>query len=140
MNTRNRGQIRIIEAFLAALILFSSLAISANMSVTMNNSDQENMSSVGLQALIALDSDGSLGRYVDAKDWSTLRETVDLALQTGITFNLTVYDSGMQQINDEIISNGGFSSDDLGFVEYVCVGYEGSFSCYIIHLYLAVAS
>lgn len=140
MNTRNRGQIRIIEAFLAALILFSSLAISANMSVTMSNQNQENMSSVGLQALVTLDSDGSLGRYIDLKDWSTLREAVDLALQTGITFNLTIYDGSMQQINDEVISNGGFSSDDLGFVEYICVGYEEAFSCYIIHLYLAVAS
>ena len=140
MNTRNRGQIRIIEAFLAALILFSSLAISANMTVTINSTDQENLSSVGLQALIALDSDGSLGRHVNSREWSKLREAVDLALQTGITFNLTVYDSSMQQINDEIVSNGGFSSEDLGFVEYVCVGYEGAFSCYIIHLYLAVAS
>jgi hypothetical protein len=139
MNTRNRGQIRIIEAFLAALILFSSLAISANMTVTINSTDQENLSSVGLQTLIALDSDGSLGRYIESRDWSTLREAVDLALQTGITFNLTVYNSSMQQINDEIISNGGFSSEDLGFVEYVCVSYE-AFSCYIIHLYLAVAS
>ncbi|MGD8565933.1 MAG: hypothetical protein PVF96_06260 [Candidatus Bathyarchaeota archaeon] len=140
MNTRNRGQIRIIEAFLAALILFSSLAISANMTVTINSMDQENLSSIGLQTLIALDSDGSLGRYVGSREWSTLREAVDLSLQTGITFNLTVYDSSMQQINDEIISNGGFSSEDLGFVEYVCVSYEEAFSCYIIHLYLAVAS
>ncbi|NIO37254.1 hypothetical protein GTO27_06060 [Candidatus Bathyarchaeota archaeon] len=140
MNMGNRGQIRIIEAFLAALILFSSLAISANVSVTQNSSSREDMSPAGLQVLMKLDSDGSLGRYIDSKDWSTLREVFDLALQTGVTFNITVYDVEMHPINDEIISNGGFSSEDVAFVEYICVGHEDAFHCYIVHLYLVVAS
>ena len=140
MSEGNRGQIRIIEAFLAALILFSSLAISANVSVTQNNSSREDMGSVGLQVLMKLDSDGSLGKYIDSEDWPALRDVLDLAFQTGVTFNITVYDVEMHPINDEIISNGGFSSEDVAFAEYICVGSEGAFHCYIIHLHLVTPS
>jgi hypothetical protein len=139
VNSQNKGQIRIIEAFLAVLIIFSSFAISANLSVTRNMTKSDDLASVGLQALLKLDSDGSLGKYIDDGNWSALRDALTLVLPAGTSFNLTVYDDKMQQVNTAIISNGAFSSQEIAFVEYVCTSQSSVFRCYKIHLRLAVA-
>jgi hypothetical protein len=140
VKNENRGQIRIIEAFLAVLIIFSSFAISANLTVTQNTTNHEQLVSIGLQALLKLDSDRSLGKYIEDGDWTALRDALNLVLPTGITFSLTVYNGQIQQVDMNVISNGGFSSQDITFVEYVCASQCSNFHCYIIHLYLAVAT
>lgn len=140
MKEKNSGQIRIIEAFLAVLIIFSSLTISANLAFTQNGTKHDDLASVGLQALTKLDSDGSLGRYIDQEDWTTLRNALNLILPAGVAFNLTIYNKQMQQINTDVISNAGFSSQDITFVEYLCANQGSNFHCYTIHLYLAVAT
>jgi len=139
MKSENRGQIRIIEAFLAVLIIFSSLAISANLATTQNTAEPNDLAYVGLQVLLKLDSDGRLGRCLDNRDWSGLRGSLNLLLPTGVSFNLTVYDGEMRQINKEIVSNGGFNSQEVAFVKYVCVSQNQTFNYYVIYLYLAVA-
>jgi hypothetical protein len=140
MKNENKGQIRIIEAFLAVLIIFSSFAISANLTVTQNITHHDNLASIGSQALVKLDSDGSLSRYIDYGDWSAFRDALNLVLPAGIAFNLTVYNGQMQQVNTDVVSNGGFSSQDIAFVEYVCASQGSTFHCYVIYLYLAVAA
>lgn len=140
MKDQNKGQIRIIEAFLAALIIFSSFAVSANLTVTQNKTKRNNLALIGLQTLIKLDSGGSLSRYIDDGSWTALQHALNLALPAGVSFNLTVYDEQMQQVNTAVISNGAFSSQDVAFVEYVCASRSLIFHCYIIHLYLTVAT
>ena len=140
MMRQNMGQIRIIEAFLAVFIIFSSFAVSANLTITQNKTKPNDLASVGLQALMKLDSDGSLGMCVDDGNWSALRDALNLALPAGVSFNLTVYSAQMQQINTAVISNGAFSSQDVAFVEYICTSRSSMFRCYIIHLYLTVAA
>jgi len=140
MKSQNKGQIRIIEAFLAVLIIFSSFAVSANLTVTQNTTKHDDLASVGLQALMKLDSDGSLGGYIDDGNWTALRAALNLVLSAGVCFNLTVYNEQMQQVNTAVISNGGFSSQEISFVEYVCASRGVVFRCYIIHLQLAVAT
>jgi hypothetical protein len=140
VKNENRGQIRIIEAFLAVLIIFSSFAISANLIVTQTVTNHDNLASTGLLALVKLDSDGSLGKCIEDRDWAALRDALNLILPAGIAFNLTVYDGQMQQVNTDVISNCGFSSEDIAFVEYVCASQGSNFHCYMIHLYLAVAA
>lgn len=140
MKSKNKGQIRIIEAFLAVLIIFSSYAISSNLTVTQNTTNRDNLASIGLQALTKLDSDGSLGKYIDNENWSALQDALNLVLPVGIAFNLTIYNEQMQQINTDVISNGGFSSQDIAFGEYLCACQGSIFHCYVIHLYLAVAA
>jgi len=139
MRSQNKGQIRIIEAFLAVLIIFSSLAFSASLTVSRNTTKSDDLTSVGLQSLLKLDSDGSLSKYIDDGDWDALRDALDLVLPAGMSFNLTVYDGQMQQVNTATISNGAFSSQEIAFVEYVCASRSPVFHCYKIHLYLAVA-
>jgi len=140
VKNQNKGQIRIIEAFLAVLIIFSSFAVSANLPVTQNKTKHDDLAAIGLQALIKLDSDGSLGKCIDDGNWSALRDALNLALPAGISFNLTVYNEQMQQVNTDVISNGAFSSQEIASVEYVCASRSPVFRCYITHLYLTVAA
>lgn len=140
-NRHDRGQIRIIEAFLAVLIIFSSLAITANLNVTQQPAKtNEYLAAVGLQSLMKLDSDGTLGNLIDSGNWTALRDVLNVVLPAGICFNLTIYDSEMRQINTVDISNGAFASQKISFTEYICASRSPVFHCYIIHLYLAVAS
>lgn len=138
MRRANKGQVRIIEAFLAVIIVFSAFAVSGNLPSNQNTARKEDLASVGLNALLQLDSDGFLGRCIDNAEWSTLREALSLLLPSGVAFNLTIYDSAMQKINTETIANSGLSSQKTTFVEYICVSQNATFRCYVLHLYLAV--
>jgi hypothetical protein len=140
MKSQNRGQIRIIEAFLAALIIFSSFAVSSNLNVRQNVNKSEDLASIGLQALVKLDSDGSLSKYIDCRNWNALRDALNIVLPAGTCFNLTVYNDQIHQINAAVISNGGFGSQQIAFVQYICASQGIVFRCYIIHLHLAVAT
>jgi len=135
---RNVGQIRIIEAFLSALVIFSSLTISSNLPLRQETLAYERFASAGLQALAKIDTDGSLGRYIEAEDWSSLGNTLNLILPAGISFNLTIYNAQMQQVNTQTISNGSSSSQDTIFIRYVCASQSSLFRCYIVHLHLSV--
>jgi len=135
---QRRGQIRIIEAFLAVLIVFSSLAISASLTTEHKTVESSDLASVGLQALMKLDSDGSLGAYIDNGDWPKLRETLSLLLPEGVIFNLTVYDDEMRQINTEAVANGELNSQEVASIKYVCVSQNPNFKCYVVQLRLAV--
>lgn len=138
MKKQKMGQIRIIEAFLAVLIVFSSLAISASLTTEQKTTESSNLASIGMQALIKLDSDGSLGAYIDQGDWFGLREALSLLLPEGVSFNLTVYDEDMRQINTEAITNGNIDSQEVASIKYVCVSQNPSFRYYVIYLRLAV--
>jgi hypothetical protein len=69
-----------------------------------------------------------------------LREALKLVLPAGVCFNLTVYNEQIQQINTEIIANGGFNNQEVAFIEYLCASQGSMLRCYIIHMYLAVAA
>ncbi|MCD6445800.1 hypothetical protein J7L49_03335 [Candidatus Bathyarchaeota archaeon] len=138
MKGENEGQIRIIEAFLASLIIFSSLIVSANLTVTQNQPENNYLESNGLQALIKLDSDGTLGRYIDERNWTAIRDSLNLVLPAGTSFNLTIYNEKGQLIG--VVSNGGLNSENLVSIEYFCASQSSIFHCYILHLKLTVAA
>ena len=138
MKRQNRGQIRIIEAFLAVLIIFSSFAVSSSLTLTQNARKSGDLASAGLQTLMALDSDGSLGKLIDDKNWTAIRGILNTALPIGVCFNLTAYDGQMNQINDVAVSNGILSGQEVASVEYVCASRSPIFRCYLIYLQLAI--
>lgn len=140
MRSANRGQIRIIEALLAVLVVFSAFAVSANLPMARNTIKREDLASIGLQSLIRLNEDGSLSKHIADRNFTAVREAVSLILPVGICFNLSIYDEQMQQINTEVIANGGFGTQETVFVEYVSASQDSAFSCYVIHLFLAVAA
>jgi hypothetical protein len=136
----NSGQIRVIEAFLAIFIVFSAFAISAGLTVSQKSTDHGGLAEVGFQGLLKLDSDGFLGRCISDKNWTRLRDALNLVLPSGVTFNLIVYNLQMQEINREVMSNGNLGSQNVAFTEFLCASQEPTFQCYLIHLYLAVAA
>ena len=140
MRRENAGQIRILEAFFSALVIFSAFAVSSNIPVSQNASRSSNLASIGLQALMKLDFDGSLGQYIDDGNWTGLRETLSVVLPEGTSFNLTVYNEQMVQLNSAVISNGEFGSQTVNCAEYICVSRGSAFQSYIIRLYLAMAT
>jgi len=140
MRRQKAGQIRIIEAFLAVLIVFSSFTLSTGLTVSRNADRRDDLVSVGLQALMVLDSDGGFGKSITESNWTGLRNQLELVLPAGVSFNLTVYDSQMNIVNDAIVSNGGFSSQEVSLVEYACSEQATTYRGYVIHLYLAVTT
>jgi len=133
----NHGQVRIVEAFLAVLVIFSSFAVSVNFTMPQTSSLHDNLSDVGVRALQGLDYNGGLGRMIEDGNYTGLRETLSLFLPAAFSFNLTVYDAQLRQVNTEVISNGGFGSQQVAFAEYVCASSGPAFHVYVIHLWLA---
>jgi hypothetical protein len=140
MKRENAGQIRILEAFLSALVIFSAFAVSSNIPVSQNILRSSDLTSIGLQALTKLDFDGSLGQFIDDGNWTGLREVLNVVLPEGTSFNLTVYTEQIVQLNSVPISNGEFGSQTVACTEYICVSQDSAFHTYVIRLYLAMAA
>lgn len=138
MKRRNVGQVRIIEAFLAIFVVFSAFTITTNFTPNTNNNKQIDLTSTGLQTLTSLDADGTLNSTISSRNWTALREALDLTLPNSISFNATVFYQNMTQVNDEQVSNGGFGAQTSS-IEYVFVAQRSVFRCYLIQLRLEVA-
>jgi len=137
MARNGRGQIRIAEAFLSALIIFSALAICSALSPPSNADNQQTLASQGMRALIQLDSDGTLGNMITQGNWTALSAALQLLLPLGVSYNLTVYDENMQQINSTPITNGNLVGN-VAAVQYLCASQSLQYHSYTLRLQLAV--
>lgn len=134
-----KGQIRIIEAFFASVLILSSLALIPS-GTPVTNSDTQVLSSTATHVLTALDSDGYLSTLIENSSWTTLRECVESALSPGIWFNLTVFNDNMQEINDVQISSGNPVGQTIVSTQYVCASVSADYNIYIIRLQLSTVS
>ena len=131
-----RGQIRIIEAFFASILLLSSLTL---IPATQNNSnDSTILASTGRNVLMSLDSNGYLASLVSNQSWINLKSSIQSSLSPMVWFNLTVFDENMTCINDIPICSGNAVSDRIAAVDYVCAGTSSNYAVYIIRLQLAL--
>jgi len=71
------------------------------------------------QALLKLDSNGTLGRLADGHRWDELERRLRAVLPTGVSFNLTVFDEQGDIVNDRPISNGGIMGRRIESVEFL---------------------
>ena len=132
----NRGQIRIIEAFFASILLLSSLTL---IPATQNNSnDSTILASTARNVLMSLDSNGYLASLVSNQSWINLKSSIQSSLSPMVWFNLTVFDENMTCINDIPICSGSAVSDRIVAVDYVCAGIGSNYVIYIIRLQLAL--
>lgn len=133
----NRGQIRIIEAFFASILLLSSLTL---IPATQNNSNDstETLASTAHNVLMSLDSNGYLTSLVSNQSWINLKSSIQSSLSPMMWFNLTVFDENMTRINDVPICSGSAVSDRIVAVDYVCAGTSSNYAVYIIRLQLAL--
>ncbi len=134
--SNRRGQIRVIEAFFAAVLMLSSLSLIPI--VTNHQSSSDNvLSTRALNLMVSLDSDGHLAELVDARDWGALQSCLASVVAPAVWFNLTVLDENLTPLNSVLISSGGAVSDTISAAEYVCVSMTGTLQIYTLRLQLA---
>jgi len=132
-----RGVVRVIEAFLASMLLMSCLAmIPAQPSL---HSSTGNLTSTAQNILLSLDSNGHLATLVDNRDWTALKNSIGSSLPLTVWFNLTVFNENMRVLNDFPICNGGPVSNSIASVDYVCASQNSMYTIYILRLQLSQA-
>ena len=141
MSFRNnrRGQIRLIEAFFASLLIASTLVLIPSRG-GVERTHYSTLHSVGAQALVSLDSNGMLSTLIEDSDWTALKDCAQSLLPVSLWFNLTVFDENMSILNDFAVSNGGSVSEEIVAINYVCAASGGNYAVYIVRLQLAEAS
>jgi hypothetical protein len=135
--SNKKGQVRVIEAFLASVLLLGCLTFIPAQT-TQKNSADISLAWKAENVLLTLDSDGHLAGLVDNRDWSALGNSVESALPLTTWFNLTVYNKDQNVLNPYPISNGGAVSDKIVSYNYVCVSQSSNYSVYVLQLQLAV--
>lgn len=131
-----RGVVHSLEAFLAAVIIFTTLLYSTSIPRERDQVEEKPLEALGMEALLRLDGNGTLGRLVEARRWDPLELCLRTVLPSGIAFNLTVLDESGIAVNDRLISNGGLVGRTVVSVEYLVVVEEESCPLYKLRLQL----
>jgi hypothetical protein len=137
MSFNKKGQIRMIEAFLAVLVILSASVFSITLSPTASSDDEKLLAALGMQVLMELDNNGTLGKFIDERNWTAVRESLEILLPVGVSYNVTIYDDAMSQISDSTISNG-LKGQKIVSVEYLCASQSSEVSFYLVRLQLAL--
>jgi len=132
-----KGQIRIIEAFLAIAVIFSVLLISGTFPSSPNLDRQKSLANLGTQALIKLDTNGTLGNLILQENWTAMKRSLDILLPIGVSFNLTIYDENLRPINSQAIQNSNLLSREAVSVQYVCAAQNLDVQFFVLRLQLA---
>lgn len=133
-----KGQIRIIEAFLAIAVVFSALVFTTvTFPSSPNLTKQKSLASFGMQALVELDVNGTLGRLIKQGNWTAIKQSLDISLPLGVSFNLTIYDENFTPINSQLIQNSNLLGRETVSVQYVGASQGQSIQLFILRLQLA---
>jgi hypothetical protein len=133
-----RGQVRVIEALLAALLLLSVMAMVPKPQNSHNDTTQT-LTSTAQNVLLSLDGDGQISSLIKTRDWLELKTLIQTGLPAAAWFNLTVYTANMTVLNDVPICSGSPVSDTVVAVDYPCACVNGDFTVYLVRLQVAVA-
>lgn len=131
-----RGVVHTLDVFLAAVIIVTTLLFASQMPRERDYLEDTGIDSLGMQALLVLDSNGTLGRLVDSGDWDGLELALRVILPTRVSFNLTVIDEQGTVINTWEISNGGVTGRRIESVEYLLAVESSSCPLYRLRLQL----
>jgi len=134
-----KGQIRIIEAFLSIAVIFSAVLVSATFPFSPSLDKQKSLASIGTQALVQLDANGTLGNLVMRENWIAIKQSLDVLLPTGVLFNLTIYDETQQPMNPDVIQNSNLLGRETVSVQYVCASQNSSVDFFVLRLQLVWA-
>lgn len=134
-----KGQMKTIEAFLATSIIFLGLLAANAFPKVTNQDNRVVLSATGMNVLLALDANGSLGDFIDQRNWIGLSNCLEMLMPISVSYNLTVFDQDMNRISTNEISNGGLVNTETESIQYVCAARDPQFRCYIVRLELAYA-
>jgi hypothetical protein len=131
-----KGQVRVIEAFFASMLLLGCLALIP--AQVAPRSSTVNLVWKAQNVLFTLDSNGHLASLVDNRDWVSIKQIVESVLPLTTWFNLTVFDQSQNILNPFPISNAGVVSGNIVSYNYVCVSQSSTLAIYVLQLQLAV--
>lgn len=131
-----RGAVHTLEALLAAAVLLSALLYSTYIPREYGGGRTLDLETIGLQALLTLDGNGTLGQLIEDENWGSLEEYLRAALPSWVSFNVTVYYESGEVVNDHPISNGGLVGWKVVSVDYLCVAKNGRCPFYRVRLQL----
>lgn len=129
-----RGAVHTLDAFFAAVIIATALLYASQIPRERDSPEREPIGVLGMQALVRLDGNGTLGRLVDGRSWDELERALRTALPLGVSFNLTVIDEQGAFVNDCPISNGGLLGRNIESVEYMTAVVSGTCPLYRLRL------
>jgi uncharacterized membrane protein affecting hemolysin expression len=132
-----KGEIRIIEAFLAVAVMFVALLIPITWPSSPDLTQSKDLANTGTQALITLDANGTLGNLITQKNWTSIKQSLDILLPMGVSFNLTIYDESLRPLNDQIIQNANLLGSEVVSVQYACASQDMDAKFYILRLQMA---
>jgi len=143
-----RGQVRVIEAIMASLIIVFAIAFINLFAVTPVSLKYESseLEKIGYNVLHDLDEERLLARFVSKAEWANLTAALAASLPTDVYFNLTVYDVSGKVVNLDALGkvvNIGYgasrvftNSTYVISVTYVVPGYELVYSPRVLVLQL----
>jgi len=131
-----RGAVHTLDAFLAASIIAIALLYAAQTPRERDYIGEETLKAEGMQALIRLNGNGTLGRLVETRSWGELEQVLRITLSGGVSFNLTVFDEFGSPLNNVTISNGGLIGRTVESLEYLLAVESGVCPLYRIRLQL----
>jgi len=114
-----RGVVHTLDTVLAAAIISTVLFYASQVPLGLDPPIEKPLDVWGMQALVAVDGNGTIGRLVDSGRWQDLEELLRVALPSGVSFNVTVYDEQGAVVNDCHISNGGLLGWTVMSVDYL---------------------
>lgn len=132
--TNKKGQIRVIEAFLASLLLTGCIAI---IPIYSDYNTPLNLYSQARNILIALDSNGELAILIDNENWQGLKDTLNSAVPLTLWYNLTVFDEATNILNPIPISSSGIVNDNINSIDYLSVSPNSQYTVYILRLQIS---
>lgn len=137
-----RGQMRVVEAVMASLIVVSALTFLYFFAVTPSSQayDTSELEKIGHNLLHDLDEQGLLARYIYRQEWINLTAALTISLPTNIYFNLSIYDTNYHSIGHPLIRYGDqqvfSSSKAIASVTYIVTGYGTDYNPRIMVLKL----
>ncbi|MCW3990823.1 MAG: hypothetical protein NWE88_12205 [Candidatus Bathyarchaeota archaeon] len=131
-----RGVVHTLDVFLAAVIIVTTLLFASQMPRERDYLEDTGIDSMGMQALLMLDTNGTLGRLVDSGDWDGLELALRAVLPTRVSFNLTVIDEQGTVVNTRAISNGGVTGRKIESVDYLLAVESSTCPIYRLRLQL----
>ena len=131
-----RGQIRVIEALFASLLMLSSLALIPIAQKPQTKSSDA-LSSMATQVIVSLETDGRLSALVDERNWSSIHSSVQSLVPLSVWFNFTVFDEDLTILNDIPVCSGSPVSDNIASADCVIASMSSSYTLYVVRLQLA---
>jgi hypothetical protein len=133
----NRGQIRVLEAFFAAAVIFGALILTGPVYVAFENTNDSGiLYSLGLNVLVELDREGELGQLIAQSNWAGLSSRFSLLLPMEVSYNVTIYNENLEVVNSSPISSGSLEGKSVVSVQYLLVE-RTHLNFYVVRLQLA---